>query len=610
MLCGSSKNGVCEVKDNRIIYTAGEKLDEVFFSLEITFPEWEEDCYVMMPACVYNGNRFKKVIRKYPPMYLPEEAGVDCEPLITDVPALNPDGSGMIQVTAGDMAVPCVGIFNRVKKQGFFIFTGQEIKGRNIGFTLERGRLNISYPANRTDLYRFCRPHDKTGDKGITVEKGEEIASEFRINTFQCGGIEEFYKKYFELRKSQMCSPRASFLYTKELWDIMEKHFNDDNFSGEYYGEISKVWQCGWVGGGMSNYPLLKYGNELSRERAVKTIDFLTKYQAASGFYHGIVRDGVVYDDSFSTSGMEHLHMTRKSADVLYFLFKNLSLIEAKPSYTESARRCADAFVELFRRYGTFGQFVDVETGEMKVGCSTSAAIASAALVKAWEFFGDKKYIETARRALKKYMEIFLKTGVTNGGPGEILSAPDSESAFGLLESCVVLYEADRNPDWLKYSETVAQYCSSWVVTYQYKFPEGCEFDRLKINTVGSVFANVQNKHSAPGLCTLSGDSLLKLYRYTGNREYLELIKDIAYFIPQCVSTKERPIMTWDNPPKALSPGYINERVNMSDWETEKCVGGVFYGSCWSETSLLLSFAELMTEDEMLPQELLCAKKD
>lgn len=292
--------------------------------------------------------------------------------------------------------------------------------------------------------------------------------------------------------------------------------------------------------------------------------------------------------------------MVRKSADALYFLLKHFALTEPEDSWKESAKSCADAFVKLYDTYGTFGQFINIETGEMVVGGTVSGAMAPAALAKAWEFFGEKAYLSCARASLEHYCHLFAETGVTNGGPGEILSAPDSESAFALLESCMLLYETDKDEKWLSYAETAAQYCSSWVVTYAYKFPEGSEFHRLKINTVGSVFANVQNKHSAPGICTLSGDSLLKLYRYTKNEFYLDLIKDIAYFIPQCVSTKENPIYTWDNPPKKMPEGFICERVNMSDWEGDSCIGGVFYASCWCDASLMLSFVELMTQEEML----------
>ena len=61
----------------------------------------------------------------------------------------------------------------------------------------------------------------------------------------------------------------------------------------------------------------------------------------------------------------------------------------------------------------------------------------------------------------------------------------------------------------------------------------------------------------------------------------------------------ERPIYSWDNPPEKLPEGYICERVNMSDWESKACVGGVFCVSGWPETSLMLSFSELMGHEEM-----------
>ncbi len=595
-----SSNGSCKLADDKIVFHSNGDYTEAFFNMAISFPEWTDNWYVMMPACAYNGNRQKRIVRKYPPMYLPEEAGVHCDHLMTNVPALEPDGSGSIQVTAGDMAVPCVGIFARELSEGFFLFTEQEVKGTNIGFKLERGLLEVSFPANRSDLYRWCAEHPTSGDRGISVTEGEEISSRFKIYTFPCADMAEFYKKFFEVRKSVMSSPRAPFAYTKELWELVEYHFNDANFSGEYYAEAQHVWQPGWVGGGMSTYPLLKYGSELSKQRARRTIDYLAAHQGSSGFYYGIINKGVILDDSFRTPGMEGLHLIRKSADILYYFYKNISATEPKKEWIESAKKCADAFVKLFETYGTFGQFVNVESGEMIVGGTFSGAIAPAALAKSWEYFGDEVYLTTARAALEHYMSEFMRTGVTNGGPGEILSAPDSESAFALLESCVVLYEIDKEQKWLDYAEIVAQYCSSWVVTYSYQFPEGSEFHRLGINTVGSIFANVQNKHSAPGICTFSGDSLLKIYRFTGKKEYLDLIKDIAYFLPQCVSTNERPIYTYDNPPRKLPHGYINERVNMSDWEGFECVGGVFYGTCWCETSLSMSFAELMIHDEMI----------
>ena len=269
--------------------------------------------------------------------------------------------------------------------------------------------------------------------------------------------------------------------------------------------------------------------------------------------------------------------------------------------------KLADGFVKLFDQYGQFGQFVDVHTGEIAVGGSTSAAIACAGLAEAYRFFQNPDYLRVAEESAEFFYQNFLCRGYTTGGPGEILQCPDSESAFGLLESFVVLYEITGKSKWLGYAKECAHYCSSWVVSYNYEFPANSEFGRLGIKSVGSVFANIQNKHAAPGICTLSGDSLYKLWKWTADPLYLDLLKDIALTIGQYISTDQRPICDRyidpglpDGERRALiaahrmPEGFINERVNLSDWEGAGKVGGIFNGSCWPETSNLLTLAEVI----------------
>jgi hypothetical protein len=110
------------------------------------------------------------------------------------------------------------------------------------------------------------------------------------------------------------------------------------------------------------------------------------------------------------------------------------------------------------------------------------------------------------------------------------------------------------------------------------------------VNTVGSVIANLQNRHAAPGFCTASGDALIRLAALTGDGAYREMYDDVVSFFPQVISTPERPIRAtlWTDAPRDLAPGAINERVNMSGWEGLKGIGEVFPGPCWSELSFLM----------------------
>lgn len=595
----SANNGTAIYENGKISFLCQNDSTDISFSLRIDIPWWDTDAYVFMPACVYNGNRFKKSTASYPPMYRKEECGTMPEPVISDVPALNPDGSGSIEVTSGDLSVPCMGVFSRKDSYAVFVFTEQECKGKNIGFFVQTGSVEIQFPSMRKKQYRMCNANAPSHDSGISMKAGERTESQVIIQSYHCESISHFYQIFFENRRTLLSDPPTEMQYNRKLWDILEEHMNRDNYSGAYYAETSKKWQAGWVGGGMSSLPLLKFGNPISKSRAISTIDFLTSHMSAAGFFYGMITDGKISDDGFGHEHMKNALLIRKNGDALYFLFKHFDVISPQKEWIVAAKRCADAFVRLFERYGDFGQFIHIETGEMIFGGTASGASAIGALVRAGQYFKDEKYLQTAKLAGEKYYGDFVARGITYGGPGEALCAPDSESSYALVESMTLLYEATAEAKWLTYAEDSLRLFSSWVMPYAYRFPQDCEFSRLQINTVGSVFANVQNKHSAPGICTASGDAIYKIYRYTKNKHYLELLKDIVSFIPQCVSTNERPVYSWDTVPKILESGFICERVNTSDWESKRRIGEVFNGSCWPETSLLLTFAELIWNEEI-----------
>ena len=594
-----SNSGSVSYRDDTLTFISEQTSKNACFSMQISLPWWDNDAYLLIPACAYNGNRFKKSAVKYPPMYEANECGASPEPIITDVPALGVDGSGKIEVTTGDASVPCIAVFSKKEGKALFIFTEQACKNKNIGYAVETGLIELQFPAMRQNAYTMCASNDVSKDSGVSVEQGETIQSKVLIKTFPCESTSAFFRLFFENRRALLSDKPAKPNFTKAFWDVMETHMNRDNFNEHYYAEMSKKWQSGWVGGGMSSLPLLQYGNALTKERAISTLDYMTSHVSPIGFFYTMIVDGVITDDGFGRAHMKNSALTRKLGDALYFLFKHFDVIEPKKAWVDCAKNCADAFVKLFNRYGDFGQFINVETGDMLFGGTTSGAPVIGALVRAFQYFKDETYLEIAKLSGENYYQNFVARGLTYGGPGEALCAPDSESAYAMVESMTLLYEETRQEKWLNYACDALHLLSSWVMPYSYQFPAECEFARLNVNTVGSVFANVQNKHSAPGLCTASGDAIYKLYKYTGNKEYLQLLRDVAFFIPQCVSTDERPIYSWDNPPIRLRPGIICERVNTSDWETSAFVGGVFNQSCWPETSLLLTYSELIWKEEI-----------
>jgi len=603
--------------DAQTTFVALASSDDAAYWVSFTIDAPIADTYILMPACAYNGNRFETVLRPYPPMFLEDELGVDVPLRMTRPPYLAAEGDSRMDVTSGDLTVPCVCVLNKATQEAFTVYFNQGDHGLNHGVTLEQtgDRLTITLraPVKRRLIYRWLNGipalYEIPGvDMPLGVQEGIETVIAHQVSTFPCADIPALFRAFFELRHAQTrAAAHASFPFSY-FWKHAREQYDLDHYvEDEGYYALNSLserdnhfsdWQIGWVGGCMSTLALLYDGTELSRERVIKTLEFAARYQSKAGWYYGIVGRGKVYSDCFRHYEDRYTFvLVRKQADAVYFLFKQIKAMEimgiAVPETVRaSAIAGADALVTLWKRYGQLGQFVDAESGDLIVGNSTSGAMAPGALAAAAEVTGNAEYAQVAREIGEYYYRTATTMGVTSGGPGEILQAPDSESAAALLESVVALYEYDGDEKWLNYALDAAHQAASWVVNYDYDFPPTSRFARMGIHAAGSVWANVQNKHSAPGLCTLSPSAFLKLYRFTGDERYLSLMQQIAHFMPQVASYPERPMERVQG--GTLRPGEMCERVNMSDWEgTENIGDSIFGASAWPEVSMMLTWAEI-----------------
>lgn len=599
-------------------------------ALERTEEAWRRENYVFFPAAVYDGNRMESRYLPYPP-YCAEKRGDRWIPVITDIPRLSTENAhSRIQFLSGDMSTPACGYYSREKKTGVLLLAKHKENGRYTGFTAEedadRAVFSISSPGVREkNVYFFGELPDGSGfyptcgypsaDEGALLKKGEILTLDAECHVFAAGDMEEYFRIFHEVREDleqgeEFCSIPFSRAYREVKEKFIRMNFDPEGYLRVGTGEtIPACWQAGWVGGGMNTWPLLTEDHGTAREQALSTLHFITeKLQRENGWYVPMYADGQCYGDAFLDTSRPVL-LVRKDADLLYFMAKQAMYLreEKKPdnaelsgALEESIARQADAFVRFFEKHGQLGQFIDMESEEILAGGTGSAAIAPAALALTYEYFrgGDagvsrkeEKYLETAEKLGEYYLERHLRRGVLNGGPGEICQAPDSESAFGLLESFVQLAETTGKEKWIRAAEEAFELAATWVVSYDFDFPKESTAAKLGAHTRGTVFANAQNKHSAPGICTLSGNSLLKLYRLTGEKRYLRWMSRISHALSQFVSLPDRPVDTLEHRP--LPAGFFNERVQMSDWEGGHTVGEFLYGSNWPETTMLLTYVEI-----------------
>ncbi len=589
----------------------------VSVGMEWTFDGWRDDIYVLLPGALYAGNRFEALKVPYSPRYPAERAGPDMPLLISDVPRLerNPALPSRVQLLAGDLAWPAFAWWDPRAGKAFLLTAPSHTTWGQTGWELAEpaGHARLSFrltaPGIRTRRYAHMRTDHPSQDSGYMPRPGEELRLTARVEEWSAPRIGDFFARVFarwhaELRPDSI---PATFSLS-QAYDLIVEKYERENWVADWglYLTVPDPanrypYQTGWCGGGIAAHALLSAPAPCVRAHARENIDRIaTEGVAPCGLIFGKRnREGWISD----FHGQEqHPHtarwtLARRQGDALYYLAKAIAFEEqdnghalpADHPWKQALRRLADALARAWQADGQWGHFLDQFSGRVAVGGTCSGAIIPAGLALAHQLLGEPAWLETALGGARDFLENWTRRGLTAGGPGDALGCMDSESAAALVESYTRLWQVTGDREWLAAAVEAAHQLATWVMPYAYPFPHDTEFGRLGMNTTGTVFANVQNKHSAPGICTHSGEAMLRLFRATGDRRLLDLLTAVARALPQYVSRPGRPIH--DPNGRALPFGWINERVNTSDWDHN--LGGVFHGSCWCEVSLLLTFAEL-----------------
>lgn len=597
---------------------------------------WTKENYVLLPGAVYAGNRFDALRRPYPPEarnigQAPHSPVLD----IGDLPRLNiSKGTSHLSQLSVDCAIPGLGVYFPNSSEALIILTKQETEEYStyhfeVVESEDRESATIYWSAPgfipRFDSTRDAKP--AIGDTSAAylhpenihpadLGPGATITLEGLITLQACEDVHALFSSLLTLRDVLDTEPpQPCVLSFSNAFDLIHRKYEADNWD-EHHGlykvgipwmpkQDSQFWQNGWLGGGIPIVPFAELDDETVRTRVYRNFDFfLRKGISDLGLFKAIMSpEGRWFGDGYGDwdGGSEPRSLTRRSGDGLFFACRMLLYLRAinrdyPAEWDHLVEQAASALCGVWKRHHDWGFLINYDTGDVVIGGTTSGALIPAGLVLASRLFDGKDYLVVAQQAVAQFCFYDLARGVTAGGPGDAVQAPDSESVSALLESIILLYEETGDSAWLVDARHAASQLGSWVLSYKHRFPKGSAMDEIHIDTRGTILANAQNKCAVPGICTLSGEGLLRLFRYTGDRVFLDLIASISNAIPQFVSTRERPIparITWGHPDKTHLPeGWICERVNMSPWWYEP-IGEQAAYSCWCEVAMLLTWNDL-----------------
>lgn len=568
------------------------------FFLAAELQDYREDWFVFMPSACYDGNRFQmRKIAKYPPLFLKDvcpEDPMNPEIVMREVPSLGDDFNRMIT----DASAPVVGVFMPERKEAFFLSLEQDTVLGNNGIELEITpdsvlRILISLPCVRRREFTSYAHLDVAPE----LKTGRNVELHFQTRFLPAADIRDFYRHFAEIRnvfpEQKPLRNSRSFSHTEE---ILRKMFEEVRWI-EKCRFYTKARGQERIDVGWTTYPelavLFHEGTPEARKHVLDQLDnFLSHAPLPSGFFLtlSITENGQTVWRT--NSGRE---IVRQQCEILFFSLRLFLLFDMEhvsypESWKNSIRKLAESLQGLWDKYRQFGFLLDLDAGEIRIGRSFGAALAPAALAFAADYFNDPGFLHTAEDCAGHFCGELRKRGYSYGGAGDALFTPDSESAFSLLESLVILYEMTRKPEWLEEAEFCADYCSSWVPAVNWKFPEGSTFDKMDIDCRGAVQANLQNQHGAPGPCIGSANALFRLYRYTGHSRHLEMLRDIAHNCVQYLSTANHLLPIVRNG-TTVPVGDICEKVYFQDYGNS--VGEIPFGSGgWTEIAVLLCVTE------------------
>jgi hypothetical protein len=556
---------------------------DVSCTLNVAFAAWSRDVYVTFPGACYAGNRFEaRYIAGHPPL-LSERAdiGPHVPPIIADIPRLNVrEGGSSLELAAADLAAPAAAFFLPAGRLGLVVLVDPTTALGHTGFHLAepagaaRATLEIATPfdyaareAGQLRAAEWARPR-RAGVR-TPLPAGQQLTFRVRLHAFECTSVGALFERLFAVRK-ELTGPTAlahelpfSAAFAAHEERVNRRWLEKSGFYALGSGQTPySTWQTGWCGGLAGTLPLVSMGGATSRARALATTAFLLDGgQAPSGLFHGLSDGKAWLDDGFAVAPAHtapgqaappharRWHLLRRSADTLTYLVRQLAYLERRsttdlaartdPRWSEAARRCADAFAQIWEKHRQLGQFVDIETAEVVVGGSTSAALAPAGLARAAALLGEPRYLEVAKAAADHYYDRYVRVGLTCGGPGDALQTPDGESAAALLESFVTLFEATRERVWIDRARDAAHLTASWVISHDVTPADGGCAAAGDVRTAGAVMCDAQARRAAPGYVLLSGAALFRLYRATGDVSYLELLRDTVRNLSQYLGMTE-----------------------------------------------------------------------
>jgi hypothetical protein len=494
--------------------------------------------------------------------------------------------------------------------QGEVILTGHSDLGA-VGFGEEDGSayLSFSYPY-REAPHSYYRKLSLGAPvtSFLFLRKGERVSIRYQLTKFEAFDYAEYMKEIWT-RSYDLFQPKplsCNKLSDAEIKKVLTRFYYESyvevgklrGFSGVHLEtnacKPGKLLEVGFVGRVLLNgFNALEWAQEQDDAKLTRiAYSVLDSYEKWGFSKEGFIRELVGKNHGYPVQ--KNLYSIRRQSEGIYALLLYLDYEQQAgrmhPLYEEKIVKLLDLILGLQLTDGSFprkfkgnGKLVDA------VGGSSPAAVP--ALVMAYKYFGDSRYLDAARRVIE-YMEREI---ISMSDYFSSTLDADCEDKEASLYAAVALYymalvtEGGEKIRYISLAKQVAYFTLSWYYTWDVPFAQGQMLGDLGLKSRGWGNVSVENNHI--DVYVFEFDEVLKwLAEETGEQRFSAFADIIRS------SMREQLLPYTGHMVGIAKEGYYPEVVQHTDWDYGH-FGKGFYNDLFAPGWTVSSIWELLTDN-------------
>ncbi|WP_276357119.1 hypothetical protein [Cohnella caldifontis] len=501
-------------------------------------PDW------MIPGAFYKENRFEKNLRPYPRY---DYNGGDPAKMVSDFWSFRADRA----------ALPAVFVWNGGMCGALCADETSELGLGGLGFrgNAEGTSIWLNFPYREEPVTFVGGAVPAPADRqAYRFEPGQTVTLRWKVYAAEAAphAYDPFLRRMYRLHEEKHgLNPWMGLEKAAELtaYGLFTWHYHPENqllyetaaFDREFNNNVKGMgdrphMHVGWVSGAPYAYALLAYGrrhgNDSYVDAGIGVLDKVASGIAPNGTFWASWVEGRGWTAGWNPKST--WLQARTIAEATLFMTRALAFEQSQGHSHPEWEKAVLSNLRYARTHqredGNFGSYYHCETGDVEEWDGAGGLLWIAALLEGASCFGEAAFAEAARKA-GGYYKRFVLDEYIYGAPEDVHLTPTSEDAYNAVMSYVLLYESDRDPEWLKLASSAADWMMTFRYTYNLEFPEFTLLRQYDYRSRGADQASASNQHLHNyGLVCVP--EMLRLWKYTGDAYYLDRTRDhIACFL-------------------------------------------------------------------------------